>query len=144
MSISRVLAYIFPLMLSVYGCADQIVSEADMQQKTPVQTTGRQASLSAIQKNVFTPTCALAGCHSGNFPQAGLNLSEGRAYSQLVNVKSILYPSFNRVTPGSSESSLLIKVLRGTVPTKMPPSGPINSAQIDSIAVWIDRGAPND
>lgn len=105
---------------------------------------GSVYTFSYIQSNVFNTTCAVSGCHAGSSPQAGLNLSSGSAYNNLINVKSVLYPNFDRVEPGSSQNSLIIKLLRGTLQPKMPQGGSLSSSVIDSIAAWIDRGAPNN
>lgn len=133
--------FLVPLLFS--SCEDQIVSEDDMKEPPPAQT-GSLTKFSDLQSNLFTTTCALSGCHSSRNPQAGLDLSSGHAYASLINVESELYPSMKRVIPGNSSESLLIKVLRGGVPTVMPPTGRLSPAVIDSVAAWIDRGAPND
>ncbi len=100
-------------------------------------------SLSEIQKTVFTPSCAIAGCHNGlNDP----NLTDGESYISLVNAPSLEQPSMVRVRPGDSENSLLIRKLRGLGTARMPPVPRPALAQstIDSIAAWIDRGALNN
>lgn len=127
-----------------WGCADKIVTESDL---IPITTPSIQLSkFSEIQKNIFTPTCALAGCHSGPNPQANLDLSEGKAYSNLVNVQSVFYPSYKRVVPGNKEQSLLYLAINYSIPQiQMPLSGgKLNQYLIDSIGVWIDKGALND
>jgi hypothetical protein len=126
------------------GCADKIISENDLLSSRPVQ--GIQLSkLSEIQNQIFNPSCAIAGCHGGSSPQANLNLSEGKSYLNLVGVQSVLYPPAKRVQSGNSSQSILIQILRGTVGPRMPYQGqPLSSASIDSIAAWIDKGAPND
>ena len=123
----------------VAGCKDNIVSESDLQ-----PPSGMNASFSSIQKQLFKSTCATAGCHTGNNPQAGLSLVEGQSYSKLINVQSVLYPSQKRVIPGNKEASLLYNVLSYNSETKMPPSGKLNQSLIDSVGVWIDRGAQNN
>lgn len=107
--------------------------------------SGSAYTFSFIQSNVFNTTCATSGCHSGSSPQAGLNLSSGSAYANLVGVQSVLHPDFKRVEAGSSENSVIIKLLRGTLQPKMPQGGgSLSNTVIDSIAAWIDRGAPNN
>ena len=46
----------------------------------------RSATLSEVQSQVFDASCT--GCHSGSSPSQGLNLSEGAAYGNTVNVPS--------------------------------------------------------
>lgn len=121
------------------GCADSIVSDGDDQPIDPVR-----ANFTDIEQRVFAVSCATAGCHAGNEPASGLDLSAGRAYAQLVGVSSLNNPSMKRIDPGSSATSAVIGQLRRTLSPAMPPSGPIAASVIDSIAAWIDAGALNN
>lgn len=121
------------------GCADSIVSDDDDQPIVPVR-----AKFSDIEQRVFAVSCATAGCHAGNEPASGLDLSAGRAYAQLVGVTSLNNPSLKRIDPGSSAKSAVIGQLRRTLSPAMPPNGPIAASVIDSIAAWIDAGALNN
>ena len=56
-------------------------------------------NFSEIQSNVFTPTCATAGCHAGAAPSAGLNLDSVNSYAQLVNIPSVQDNTIDRVEP---------------------------------------------
>ena len=121
------------------GCSEDSPTEPAPTNSAPM------AKLSDIQIKVFNSTCALSGCHGSTNTQANLLLTEGNAFSNLVNVQSQLYPQFNRVQPGNSSNSLLIKILRGEVSPRMPFNGtPLSGAVIDSIAKWIDNGALNN
>jgi hypothetical protein len=126
--------------LFISACADSIISECDPQDG-PLPVSSR---FSDIETRVFAVSCATAGCHAGSNPQAGLDLSVGRAYDAVVNVSSLYYPAQKRVAPGNSAESVLIALLRREKQPVMPPAGPVAAAIIDSIAVWIDRGAPRD
>ncbi|GAB4372679.1 MAG: hypothetical protein Kow0042_16110 [Calditrichia bacterium] len=100
---------------------------------------------SQIQIQVFTPSCAISGCHSGSNPAGNLNLSPGQAYSNLVNVPSTTDPDILRVEPGKSDKSMLMERLKGDIPPQMPLiGGPLENAVLDSIEKWIDGGAPNN
>src|ERR1035437_157027 len=140
---------IFPLviissfMLNLSACEDKIVSENDV---NPVVASSPQLSrFSELQKNVFTPICAVPGCHLGVNSQANLDFSEGKSYSNLINVKSLLFPSFYRVVPGNKEASLIyIAVTFSFKQLQMPLTGKLDQYIIDSIGVWIDKGALND
>lgn len=123
------------------SCADQIVSECE--DCNPVQTEAKLNTFSGIQEKLFNTTCALSGCHGENATQANLLLVEGKAYSNLYNEQSFLYPQFLRVDPGNIENSILIKVLRGEA-VQMPPDGKLSDEIIDSVAMWIDNGALNN
>ncbi len=102
------------------------------------------ATFSDIQAKVFN-SCASANCHSAQANQGNLNLTSGQSYSNLVNVQSVLFPSFKRVLPGDDGQSLLIKILKGEVNPRMPlNSAPLSNDVIDSIAAWIKNGAPNN
>jgi len=121
-------------------------TEENSTQPGPTTSTNVPLSkLSDIQQKVFTQTCALSNCHGSANNQANLLLSEGNAFSNLINVQSLLFPQFKRVLPDSSSKSLIIKILRGEVNPRMPLNGnPLDPAVIDSIAKWIDQGAQNN
>lgn len=109
---------------------------------------GLQATLDSIQTNVFIPTCAVAGCHSGpsgpNLP-TGLDLSSADAsFDNLVGVQSRQDPSVMRVQAGDANASYLIHKLEGTaaVGGRMPQGGPaLDPDTIAVIRAWIDGGA---
>ena len=114
--------------------------EADFVVATPTSSV----TLAAIQASVFTPTCATSGCHSGASPPQGLNLEDGNAFTNLVNVASSQVPSLSRVTPGDPDNSYLIQKLEGTaaVGNRMPLGGAaLDQAVIDDIRQWITDGA---
>ncbi len=106
---------------------------------TPLEPT-----LASIQSNVFTPTCAVSGCHTGAGAQQGLRLESGMSHAMLVNVPSVEVPSLLRVEPGNPDDSYLIQKLEGTaaVGGRMPlVGGPLPQADIDVIRQWITDGA---
>jgi len=130
-------------LILVFGCEDNIHTECGPISPTnPIENT----TFTSIQKDVFDQSCATAGCHSATSPAANLTLTDGNSYSNLVNVTSLVNPSFNRVEPGNSSDSFLIKMLKnsGDRSSMMPPSGKLENSVIDSIAAWIDRGALNN
>lgn len=125
--------------LLLAGCADSIVSDCDDTASVPVR-----ASFADIEQRVLAVSCATAGCHAGSSPASGLDLTAGRAYGQLVGVTSLNYPGQQRVEAGNSARSVLVGLLRRELSPAMPPTGPLDTAVIDSIAAWIDAGAPNN
>ena len=129
----------FSLIL-IPGCSEENTTEPTPTDSAPA------AKLSDIQAKVFTQSCALSGCHGSTNTQAGLLLTEGNAFAELVNVQGENFPAFKRVVPDSSSNSLLIKILKGEVSPRMPPLNrdPLSAAVIDSIAKWIDNGALNN
>jgi len=105
------------------------------------------ANFSEIQSNVFTPTCAVSGCHFGPGAQQGLNLEAANSYALLVGIASSESPGVLRVAPGDPENSYLIQKLEGTAAAggRMPLNGsPLPQATIDTIRQWITDGAIDD
>ena len=101
--------------------------------------------LSSIQNLVFTPTCVVH--HGPDEAEAGLDLSVGRSFANLVNVPSTQV-ALDRVTPNDAENSYLIHKLDGRpgiVGERMPEDAPfLTAAQIDVIKQWINAGAQNN
>lgn len=110
--------------------------------------SGLQPTLTSIQSNIFSVNCALSGCHAGASPQQGMNLSEGQAFSNIVNVRSNEVPSLFRVEPGNPEDSYLFMKITGAtgiVGSRMPLGrSPLSSEEIETIRQWIEDGAQNN
>jgi len=125
-----------------------IVSCSEDSTTEPTPTTIIQtptAKLSDIQVKVFNITCALSGCHGATNNQAGLLLTDGNSYSELVNAQGEVFTNYTRVIPDSSAQSLIIKLIKGELSPRMPLDRDIlPAAVIDSIAKWIDNGALNN
>jgi hypothetical protein len=133
-------------LIFVFSCSKDIPLQPDGggNGNTP-PATENLSKFSQIQKQVFDVSCAAAGCHTGTNPAGNLNLSAGESYNQLVDVSSLLYPARKRVNPNQSSESVLILLLRGSLSPRMPQGRtPLSDAVVDSIAKWIDSGAPND
>lgn len=118
--------------------------EATFSLDVPVST----ATLDALQVNVFTPTCAFSGCHSGPTGGAlptGLDLSSAdESFANLVGVASVQQPALFRAAAGDPNNSYLVQKLEGTAATgsRMPlGGGPLDQALIDDIREWISNGA---
>ena len=106
--------------------------------------TVQSATLSEVQSQVFDTSCT--GCHSGSSPSQGLNLSEGAAYGNTVNVPSTQAPSIDLVEPGDADNSYLMQKLEGTAQTgaQMPNGGPYLSTTLRQLVRdWIDAGTQN-
>lgn len=104
-------------------------------------------TFSFIQDNVFTPTCAVSGCHAGASPAAGMDLSAGQAFTNIVGVNSGQAPTLQRVNPGDADNSYLVQKIEGTatVGGRMPLNGsPLSSELIQNIREWIAAGAENN
>ena len=114
---------------------------------TPPPAPPFGANFSEIQAELFTPTCAVSGCHTGAAAPQGLRLDEDNSYGLLVDVASTEVPSILRVAPGDPDNSYLIQKLEGTasVGEQMPFGGPpLPQASIDVIRQWIIDGAIDD
>ena len=105
------------------------------------------ATLTRVQNEIFTPTCAALGCHDRLSKQEQQQLTAGIAYSQTVNHPNIEMPQLVRVAPSDPANSYLYRKIVGAGITgdRMPQGGPyLADAQIKLIRDWIRRGAPND
>lgn len=109
--------------------------------------TGGAPTLSQLQTSIFTPKCAIAGCHAGPGAEQGLDLSVGKTYVNTVGVAVTEAPAYTRVTAGSSaDSYLYMKVAADPriVGAQMPFGGMLAAAEIDAIGAWIDAGAQDN
>jgi hypothetical protein len=105
------------------------------------------ATLSRLQAEIFSPTCARAGCHASAAPQDGLDLSPGRTFGSVVGVGSVQRGDLNRVEPFQPDASYLVKKVRGDADitgARMPQGGALTADEIRLIVDWVRRGAPND
>ena len=114
----------------------------------PVSTGPPTPTLTGIQNQIFTMTCALSGCHLGDNVPSGLNLTAGQSWDNLVNVQSGGVPGIDRVEPGDPDNSYLVMKLEGAsgiVGQRMPLGGnPLSSDQIGAIREWIEAGAEDN
>ncbi len=108
-------------------------------------------TLSGAVQPIFTSNCAFAaGCHAGPNAQEGMDLSEGQAFTSIVNMASGQVPRLFRVAPSDPDSSYVVIKLEdkagqvGGTPTQMPLGGQLTQAQIDTIRGWIAAGAQNN
>ena len=106
------------------------------------------ATLDALQASVFTPSCAVSGCHTGPTGGAlpsGLNLSSADAsFANLVGVASVQQPALSRVAVGDPDNSYLVQKVEGTAASgsRMPlGGGALDQALIDDLREWISNGA---
>ncbi len=104
------------------------------------------ATLSSIQREVFNPVCVTH--HGPSAAEAGLDISEGRSFENLVNVPSTQV-GLDLVTPNDAENSYLIHKLdgrAGIVGARMPvgSGGFLSDEAIDIIEQWINAGAQNN
>ncbi|HEX9367281.1 MAG TPA: hypothetical protein VF921_11665 [Vicinamibacterales bacterium] len=111
---------------------------------SPIDPT---ATLTRVQNEIFTPTCSQMACHDTTGQQSSLVLVTGRAYDNIVNVKSVENPTLNRIIANDPANSYLYRKITGSgITGDRMPQGllPLSSAQISLIRDWIRRGAPRD
>lgn len=104
------------------------------------------STLSSIQTNILTPTCAVSGCHAGGSPSAGLDLSAENSFSNLASVTSSQQSNKLRVKPSDPDNSYLVNKIEGTGSGSQMPRGgsPLSSTEIQAIRDWIANGANNN
>jgi hypothetical protein len=105
------------------------------------------ATLTRVQTEVFTPTCAVIGCHDTLGRQENQILVAGQAYANIVNRPSTQMPQLMRIRPNDPAGSYLYRKVTGAGINgeRMPQFGlPLPDAQVRLIRDWIRRGAPND
>jgi len=131
-------------LLLVTGCGELRTPTDPGVGGEPIDPT---ATFTRVQNEIFTPTCAVIGCHHPIGQQSQLLLTTGNAYANTVNVASVESPSLLRVKPGDAPSSYLYRKITGAGITgdRMPQAGPpLSDAQTKLVRDWIRRGAPND
>ena len=102
-------------------------------------------TLTDVQVQVFSPSCALSDCHLGPGAQQGMDLSVGASAGNLLGVPSAEVPGLLRVEPGNAVDSYLYmklvadpRILGDPMPAE---SGPLSAGQLNLIETWIDQGA---
>ena len=115
---------------------------------TPCEEAPQHSDLAWLQQHVFTPSCAVAGCHAGTSPGVGLSLEVGKAYANLVNRGSSTVTGWIRVVPGQpAQSYLLVALGRAAGPPPrdgfMPIGGlpPLCVEMVDAVERWVGAGA---
>src|SRR5689334_2358055 len=132
------------LALLLSGCGELTTPTEAGVGSEPIDPT---ATLTRVQTEVFTPTCARIGCHDAIGRQSQQLLTTGNAYTNTVNVPSVEMPSLMRIKPNDPANSYLYRKITGAGITgdRMPRSlPPLSDAQIKLVRDWIRRGAPND
>ena len=105
------------------------------------------ATLTRVQAEIFTPSCAAAGCHDPIGRQQNLVLTAGQSRAMLAGVASEQLPSVLRLAPGDPAASYVYRKVTGAsiAGERMPFGGPyLNESQTRLLGDWIRRGAPND
>lgn len=110
-----------------------LVDPAPPTRTITVTAVSTAPTLTQLQTAIFTPLCI--GCHSAG-GSAGMNLSAGNAYSNLVNVPATTLSGL-RVVPGNPGSSALVVQLANGHRS-------VSAANQALISAWISAGALNN
>ena len=108
---------------------------------------GNAPTLTSLQSSIFTPQCALPGCHAAPFPEQGMDLAAGNVYVYTVGVDSVELSPYKRIAPGNAVDSYLYMKIAGDpriIGDRMPLGGLLTAAEIEAVRAWIDAGAKND
>ncbi len=112
----------------------------------PTRTVKSDPSFARDIQEIFDRRgCTNSSCH-GSSQQAGLDLRQGSAYGNLVNVMAT-QEQIIRVIPGNAQGSYLVIKLEGrqTVGQRMPRgAAPLDTIDLKNIRNWIDKGAKNN
>ena len=115
---------------------------------------GIEPTLTSIQDEIFTGSCALQSCHSTASLAGDLILEPGRSHEQLVGPMAFQSEAAGeglaRVVPGDPDASFLwIRLQVDTDPRYGPlmPQGSTEGLDADELAAietWIVKGAADD
>lgn len=135
-------------LVAMVGCAGEGILDPVSPPPDCLDEIPFRAQFSCIQQFIFSPTCAIAGCHAAPGAAQGLDLSSGNSWTGLVGSPSA-EAALTRVEPGDPDNSYLIIKLEGIDPRlvgdRMPQGGPfLSQAEIDVIRRWILDGAVED
>jgi hypothetical protein len=106
---------------------------------------------------IFNRSCATStACHVGATAGAGLQLTQGMAYGDIVNVPSTQQPRLLLVKPGAPDTSYLLRKVEGgpNISGLLMPQGcpgtPLGGAvcptpdEISAISTWITECAQDN
>jgi hypothetical protein len=107
------------------------------------------AALGADVQPIFATSCLGGGCHDAADDAAGLTLTSGAAFADLVGVAtSQCNGARTRVVPGAPDSSYLIHKLTDVdacTGQQMPANAtPRPWSEVATVVRWICAGAAND
>lgn len=140
----RKLPLVCALLLVGCGKLNELPTAPGPGSGDPIDPT---ATLTRVQNEIFTPTCAMLGCHDRLGRQEDQQLTAGISYAQTVNFPSVEMPQLSRIAPFDPANSYLYRKITGAGITgdRMPQGlAPLSDAQIKLVRDWIRRGAPND
>ena len=100
------------------------------------------ADFVSIQANIFTPNCALSGCHTATSAAGGLRLDEANSFGDIFNQNSTEAPASILIIPGDANNSYLVQKIEGSAGTRMPKDLPaLSTEKIQAVRDWVNNGA---
>lgn len=133
-------------VLLLCSACDSTDPDADQDDDPPMPIVV-DPTLSSIQSNIFTTTCATSQCHDSTNPARNLDLSAGQSFGELVNVASTDIPDLLLVAPGKPDSSYLVWKIENNpnIEGQRMPRGTgaaaLSTTRINVIRTWITDGA---
>lgn len=92
-------------------------------------------------KAIVGHSCAVSGCHRGQYPTGNLNLEPDKLLASTLNVASDEAPGRKYIDTGDPEKSYLLAKIKGEpgiVGVRMPArGGPLSDDQIKAVQDWI-------
>ncbi len=102
------------------------------------------ATLTEIQTDIFSKSCAFSSCHGDGGNSGLLKLDPELSYAQLVNAAASEAGKI-RVVPGDPDGSYLVERLEHPDTAEvMPPGQPLDAAKLERIRSWIVDGAQDN
>ena len=140
--------------LLVFGCGGDGGNGGDDAEPYPADCEV-EPNWASLETKYFGFSCAFSSCHSSTTNAGDLNLEEGIAYKNLVNVDAAdpkaVEASKVRVVPGDSAGSFLYQKLAGTFGDGegvIMPQGQTEPFEPDcrlrAVREWIDNGATQE
>jgi hypothetical protein len=154
--------HLAPALHSLEGCPAPDTTREFRTATGPAGASPPPVPAFADVQALFESRCGNGGCHldaavfGGGClaaPAAGLSLCAAESWDALVGVPSRQEAGLLLVDPGNSARSYLLRKLipappdAGPMPTVLgqrePPGPPLDPAEIEAVAAWIDAGAVN-
>jgi len=124
-------------LATIFACSSSTDSSSNL---FAPSVSGCTPTTDSVQKTLFAPKCATAGCHAGATPQADLDLGSPGVDARLVGVAATQCAGKTLVVAGNASASYLVDKL-GTKPScgaSMPSGGPVlDPSDVACISNWI-------
>jgi hypothetical protein len=106
------------------------------------------SSITGLHKNIFSPKCAVPGCHDGTFEPDFRTVQSTFSTLVYMSVNKLTLDSVNffnyRVIPGDDTASFLLERLLTPTSDYMPSNSVrLPDADIANIRKWINDGCPD-